>query len=81
MTSKEEWMSIIDVEEGHRLSVSIVEEVLQKTQDVIFQRRIQAQLIPYTLNYFRNTVLRVVEVFIFLIKKRLIDIVEVFKKR
>lgn len=62
MATKEEWISIIEQEEGQKLAIQIVEEILNKSQTVIFQRRIQNQLIPYTLNYIRNTILGVAEV-------------------
>jgi hypothetical protein len=64
MTTKEEWISIIDQEEGQKLALNIVEEVLSKTQSVIFQRKIEQQLVPYTLNYVKNTVLGVIQAFI-----------------
>ena len=43
MTSKEEWWSIIDQEEGQKLAIQIIEEVLGRSQTVIFQRRIESQ--------------------------------------
>lgn len=62
MTSKEEWFAIVDQEEGQKLVLNVMEEVLDKTQNVIFRRRIENQLLPYTLSYVRNTFLGVAEV-------------------
>jgi hypothetical protein len=44
------------------LVLNVIEEVLDKTQNVIFRRRIENQLLPYTLSYVRNTFLGVAEV-------------------
>jgi hypothetical protein len=65
MATKDEWFSILDQEEGQKLSIAIIEEIVSKSQNVIFQRKIQTQLIPYTLNYIKNTILGVVEVMMF----------------
>ena len=62
MATKEEWFAIIDQEEGHKLAIQIVEDVLERSQTVIFQRRIQSQLIPYTLLFAKNTFMGVVQV-------------------
>jgi hypothetical protein len=62
MASKEEWFQILDQEEGHKFILLVLDEVLQKSQTVIFQKRIEAQLIPYTANHVKQSVLNTVQV-------------------
>ena len=60
--SKEEWNSIIDAEEGQKTAILIVEQVMEKVSSVIFAKRIQNQLIPYTLQYVKSVSMDIVNV-------------------
>ena len=60
--SKEDWNSIIDIEEGVQTVLSVVEVVLEKVSEVIFKKRIQSQLIPYTLNYVKSVSMDIIHV-------------------
>lgn len=65
--SKEEWNTILDTEEGQKTAILVVEQVLEKVSRVIFEKRIQNQLIPYTLNYVKSVSLEIVHVFVFIL--------------
>jgi hypothetical protein len=59
---KEEWNHIIDTEEGQKIALSIVEQVLDQLSTVIFKKRVQHQLIPYTLDYLKSVSMEIVNV-------------------
>ena len=62
MASKEEWINIVDGEEGQKLGILVVEQVLEKVSNVIFKKRIQNHLIPYTLDYVKSVAMEIIDV-------------------
>lgn len=64
--SKEEWTHIIDTEDGQKIALAIVEQVLDQVSTVIFKKRIQHELIPYTLNYVKSVSREIVNVCVFI---------------
>ncbi|KAJ3415608.1 hypothetical protein HDV05_004484 [Chytridiales sp. JEL 0842] len=61
MTTKEEYFAIIDQEEGEQLAYNIIEEVLVKGQEVLFEKHIESQVLPYAVQFAKETLLRIVE--------------------
>lgn len=56
------WISLIDQEEGQLLAASLIEEIIQKSQDVLFERHIESQVLPYAVQFTKETLLAVIEV-------------------
>ena len=61
MTSKEDFLAIIDQEEGELLITSIIEDILQRSHDVLFEKHIESQVLPYAVDFAKKTVLGIVE--------------------
>lgn len=62
MASKEDWMQLIDQEEGELLVISLIQEIIQKSQALIFERHIDNQLLPYTVEFAKETLMSLVDV-------------------
>ena len=62
MSNLQEWFALIDQEEGEQLVCEIMEEILQKSQQVIFERHIESQVLPYAVKFAKDTLLKMVQV-------------------
>jgi hypothetical protein len=62
MTTKEEYFNIIDQEEGEQLAYNIIEDILTRGQEVLFEKHIESQVLPYAVQFAKETLLRIVEV-------------------
>ncbi|KAJ8324831.1 hypothetical protein BDV3_004784 [Batrachochytrium dendrobatidis] len=60
MTTKEEWLQLVDQEEGESLALALVEDILQRSQHVLFEKHIDVQVLPYTVNFARDTLVSLV---------------------
>ncbi|TPX41654.1 hypothetical protein SeMB42_g05479 [Synchytrium endobioticum] len=58
---RSEWFQALDRQEGITLCTQMVSEILQKSQDVIFQKHIDRQVLPYAIQFARETMLRAIE--------------------
>lgn len=58
----DEWFYIVDQEEGELLAAQIVEEVLQKVQQVLFQKHIASQIVPFSVNDLNDQIMEILEV-------------------
>ncbi|KAJ3045181.1 hypothetical protein HDV00_011051 [Rhizophlyctis rosea] len=61
MTTKEDFLLIIDQEEGELLVSSLIEEILQRSHDVLFEKHIESQVLPYAVEFAKETVVGIVE--------------------
>ncbi|KAJ3091468.1 hypothetical protein HK102_000414 [Quaeritorhiza haematococci] len=61
MCTKEEWQEIVDQEEGEQFIVSLIDEILQRSRDVIFEKHIESQVLPYALQFTKDTLIKVIE--------------------
>lgn len=59
---KEDWFAFVEQEDGETFVYNIVEEVLQKTTNTILQKKTEEQLLPYTVEFARDTVMDVIDV-------------------
>jgi hypothetical protein len=63
MTLKDElWFAIVEQEESELMAVSLVEEILQRTQNVLFEKHIENQLLPYAVEFAKDQLLQSVQV-------------------
>ncbi|KAJ3219636.1 hypothetical protein HDU67_000124 [Dinochytrium kinnereticum] len=61
MREKEEYLAIVDQEEGELLAVSLIEEILTRGQEVLFEKHIESQVLPYAVQFARDTILTIVQ--------------------
>ncbi|KAJ3109357.1 hypothetical protein HDU96_007245 [Phlyctochytrium bullatum] len=61
MTQKDEYTAIVDQEEGELLAISLIEEILTKGQDVLFEKHIESQVLPYAVQFAKDTILTIVQ--------------------
>lgn len=57
MTTKEEWTALVEQEDSENFVITIVEEVLTRTQNVLFDKRIDRQLLPFVTAYCKEQLL------------------------
>ena len=63
MTIKEEfWLQSLEQEETELLAHEFVEQVLQNTQNVLFERHIENQLIPFATHFAKATMMKTIKV-------------------
>ena len=72
--SKEDWNAIIEQEEGELFVVSLIDEILAKSQNVLFEKRIDIQVLPYTVSYCKNVLLDLINV-------KIIKLVQILQTR
>jgi hypothetical protein len=58
-----EWFSIVDGEEGEQLASTLIEELIQRSQEVIFERHIESQVLPYAVSFAKDTFVDFIEVY------------------
>ena len=63
MTAKEDiWQAVFEQEEGELFILSLVEEILNKSQNVLFEKHIDGQLLPYAVQATRKTLVSIIDV-------------------
>lgn len=62
MTSREEWFNIVEIEQGEQAVAQILESVIQASQDVIFERHIESQVLPYAVQFAKEAFIDFIEV-------------------
>ncbi|KAG5459182.1 MAG: hypothetical protein BJ554DRAFT_446 [Olpidium bornovanus] len=60
--SEAEWLLILEQEAAEFLAESVVDEVLQRSQDVLFEKHIESQVLPYAVQFCKKTIENMVEV-------------------
>ncbi|KAI8853251.1 hypothetical protein BC829DRAFT_430203 [Chytridium lagenaria] len=61
MTQKDDYLAIVDQEEGELLAISLIEEILTRGQEVLFEKHIESQVLPYAVQFARDTILTIVQ--------------------
>ncbi len=62
MASKEEWITILEQEDAEMVSIQVVEDIITSAQDVIFKKYLDQQILPYSLDFARNTLQDIIHV-------------------
>jgi hypothetical protein len=62
VTREDHWFAIIDQEEGENAVTQIIDEVVKKAQDVVFEKHIESQVLPYAVNFAKDAILSIIEV-------------------
>ena len=62
MTNKEDWFQFIEQEEGELLAMSIVEQVVRKSEHVLFEKHIDVQVLPFVVQFAKATLLNIINV-------------------
>ncbi|KAJ3026324.1 UNVERIFIED_CONTAM: hypothetical protein HDU68_005861 [Siphonaria sp. JEL0065] len=57
----QEWFMVIDQEEGENLATSIVEGIVNRGQEVLFEKHIESQVLPYAVQFAKGTLLKIVQ--------------------
>ena len=55
---------MVGEEDGEEFVTDVVQDIVQATLDVIYEKYIQQQTLPYTVDAARELILQIVEVFI-----------------
>ncbi|KAI9193418.1 uncharacterized protein BJ171DRAFT_637519 [Polychytrium aggregatum] len=61
MTSKEDWFLVVDQEDGEQFVCSLIEEILNRSQEVLFEKHIESQVLPYAVQFSKTTLLKIIE--------------------
>ncbi|TPX35317.1 hypothetical protein SmJEL517_g02318 [Synchytrium microbalum] len=56
-----DWFTAIERQQGTLLCTKLVADILQKSQDVIFQKHIDRQVLPYAIQYARESMLKSIQ--------------------
>ncbi|ORY53734.1 hypothetical protein BCR33DRAFT_711092 [Rhizoclosmatium globosum] len=56
-----EWFMVIDQEEGENLASSIVDSIVNRGQEVLFEKHIESQVLPYAVQFAKGTLLKIVQ--------------------
>lgn len=62
MAKEELWFQAVEQEESEQLALALVDEVVQRTQTVLFERRLQSQLIPFAVDCAKQSMLETIRV-------------------
>nr|KAJ3418269.1 hypothetical protein HK105_000123 [Polyrhizophydium stewartii] len=62
MATKEDWLQLVDQEEGELLVLSLIEEIIERSQHVLFEKYIDVQVLPYAVGFARETLLSLLKV-------------------
>lgn len=60
--NKDDWISFIEKEDGEMFAVNLVEDIIKNSRRVLFEKQIDAQILPYTVNYAKNLLMDMVNV-------------------
>lgn len=63
MASKDDWACLIEQEEGEILVLNLLDEIIERSHQVLFQKHIDAQLLPYAVCFAKNTLMDLIQVF------------------
>jgi hypothetical protein len=51
----DDWFSIVlDQEAAEQISEHIVDDIIKRSQDVIFEKQIERQVLPYAVNFSKD---------------------------
>ncbi|KAJ3264167.1 hypothetical protein HDU77_009146 [Chytriomyces hyalinus] len=59
--AQNDWLTWMDQEEGENLASAIVESIVARGQEVLFEKHIESQVLPYAVGFAKGTLLKIVE--------------------
>ena len=59
---RDQWLALLEQEEGELLVFSVVDDILHKTQAVIFEKHIERQVLPFAVSYAKDALITMIEV-------------------
>ena len=63
------WNSIVAREEGENFIISVVEDIVKKAGDVVYEHYIQRRVVPFAVLQAKNAILELTEVKIYLFNR------------
>ncbi|KAI8897166.1 hypothetical protein BC833DRAFT_57099 [Globomyces pollinis-pini] len=57
MATKEDWVSVVEQEEGELLVIQLIDEVIHNSHQVLFKKHIDVQILPFAVDFAKNTIL------------------------
>ncbi|KAI8799927.1 hypothetical protein BJ742DRAFT_108246 [Cladochytrium replicatum] len=58
---RDDWFTVVDMEEGEALVAAIINEILLKSHDVLFEKHIEVQVLPYAVQFAKETLLSIIQ--------------------
>ena len=58
----DEFQWVVEQEAGELAALSFVEDLIQKCQEIIFEKHIESQVMPFAVQFAQDTMLQVIEV-------------------
>ncbi|KAJ3195466.1 hypothetical protein HK101_012033 [Irineochytrium annulatum] len=58
---KKDFHAIVDQEEGELFAVNLIDEILTRGQEVLFEKHIESQVLPYAVQFAKDTLVTIVE--------------------
>ncbi|KAI8840653.1 hypothetical protein BJ741DRAFT_646835 [Chytriomyces cf. hyalinus JEL632] len=59
--AQNDWLAWMDQEEGENLASAVVESIVARGQEVLFEKHIESQVLPYAVGFAKGTLLKIVE--------------------
>ncbi|KAI8928198.1 hypothetical protein BC831DRAFT_449537 [Entophlyctis helioformis] len=61
MATKEDWLQLIEQEEGESFVLSLIQDIISRSQHVLFEKHIDVQVLPYAVGFARDTLLSLID--------------------
>ena len=58
----EEWISLVDQEDGEAIVMSLIDEIISNTQKIVFERNIEKQIVPFSSKFGKNVAIDLIKV-------------------
>jgi hypothetical protein len=56
MANKDEWLHFIEEEDGEMFAFELIDVIIINSQRVLFQKQIDIQILPYTVNFAEQVI-------------------------
>ncbi|KAJ3272045.1 hypothetical protein HDV01_005997 [Terramyces sp. JEL0728] len=60
MATKDDWAFLIEQEEGELFVLQLIEDIISESQKVLFKKHIDVQLLPYAVNFAKESILSMI---------------------
>lgn len=60
MSKNDDWEHMLEQEDGELYCISLIEEIIQKSQQVLFEKRIDIQVLPFATAFCKEVCLELV---------------------
>lgn len=60
--AEEDYILLVDQEEGAAFILDLLDDVFARSEEILFAKHIQRQLVPYTVNVFEKDLLDLIDV-------------------